>query len=184
MELTTKKIVRYTTLGLALLLIAVLLFGSFSNSEVVTAVRIKLKAGQTEPQDKTFAIIGLGKEHSLPDYRVKLAVQGAFLKIDLGTKTDTSAAGGLEFPVQEVVPVRKLQEIVILECDTVEDDELERFQPGTSRVLSGKVYDCEVVTARSLDAGLDWFFNTSLGRTIASVCVLALLLFLVMLFSR
>lgn len=144
MAVSSKKVVRNVLLGLALLLIAVFLYGSFANSTVVTAVRIKLKAGAAEPQDKTFAMLGsLGKDHVLPDYRVKLVVQGDFLKTDLGTKPDTSAANGLEFPVSEVVPLKKLQEVVILEADKVEDDVLDRVQPGSASTVSGKLYDVD-----------------------------------------
>lgn len=184
MALSAKVVVRNILLGLALLLIAAFLYGSFANSQIVTAVKIKLKPGQTEPQDKTFAMLGsLGKEHVLPDYRVKLVVQGNLLKTDLGIKQDTSAANGLEFPVSAVVPLKKLQEVVILEADKVEDDELDRVQPGSATSVSGKLYDVEIVTERSLEAGLDWFFDTSIGRTIAAIATLAVLIFLVLLFS-
>lgn len=183
MAVSTKVLVSNVLLGLALLLIAVFLYGSFANSQVVTAVRIKLKPGQAEPKEKSLALLGsLGKEHALPDYSVKLVVQGHFLKTDLGIKPDMSAANGLEFPVSAVVPLNKLQEVVILEADKVKDDELDRVQPGSAMQVSGKLYDVELVTERNLEAGLDWFFDTSLGRTLSVLAMLALLVFLALLF--
>jgi len=143
----------------------VVLFGAFSfrNSTIVTGVAIRLNEGAREHRDPT--ILGLGKEHQLPDYRVKLHVTKRFLKIDLGTKLNTSATNWLEYPVKDIVPLRHVQEVLIIEDDKMASDILERFQI-VDQTAVGKSYHCRLTTTRSFEAGMQWFFDTPVGKAI------------------
>ncbi|HEX5222004.1 MAG TPA: hypothetical protein VFZ59_20745 [Verrucomicrobiae bacterium] len=71
-------------IGLTALFVAL----SWNNSVVVKSVAIRVKEGVKEHTDHT--VLGLGAEHYLPDYRVKLQVTRRLLAVDLGTKLNTS----------------------------------------------------------------------------------------------
>ena len=78
----------YTAVGILLLVIGLIV--AFQNSLVVTGVSIKLIPGIKEHRDHSFGKIG--KEHELPDYRVKLNLHRSLSNIDLGTRLNVSAA--------------------------------------------------------------------------------------------
>ena len=157
----------------AVLLAGLFLILSWSNSLVVTAVAIRVKDGVKEHTDHT--VLGFGAEHHLPDYRVKLHVSRRFLAIDLGTKLNTSATNWLTYPVNDVVPIRRLQEVIIIEDDKVENDVLDRIQ-GSDLEMTGKDFQCRLTTARSFDAGMSWFFDTPVGKAVAVGIVLGVIL--------
>lgn len=153
----------------------VVLFGvfSFQNSTIVSSVAIQLNEGAREHRDPT--ILGLGKEHQLPDYRVKLHVTKRFLNIDLGTKLNTSATNWLEYPVKDIVPLRHVQEVLIIEDDKVVSDILERFQIVDQTAL-GKSYHCRLNVTRSFEAGMRWFFDTPVGKAVSFGIVILVVL--------
>lgn len=146
------------------LLALIFLFLSWKNSLVVTGVSIQVKAGVREHYDHS--ALGIGAEHRLPDYKIKLRVNRKFLAIDLGTKLNTSATNWIDFSIAEIVPIRHLQEILIIEDDKIESDTLDRIQP-TGDAFDGSAFHARLATGRSFDAGLNWFFNTPLGKAIS-----------------
>jgi hypothetical protein len=148
----------YTVAGVLLLVIGLMV--AFQNSLVVTCVSIKLIAGINEHRDHSFG--KLGKEHELPDYRVKLNIHRKLSNIDLGTRLDVSAAEWIDFPVSDRVYVRRLQEVIIIEDDMVKNDILDRF-PVSSSNARGTKYECKVASARTWDAGLAWFMREPSG---------------------
>jgi hypothetical protein len=160
------------------------LFGlfSFQNSSIVTSVAIRLNEGVREHRDPT--ILGLGREHQLPDYRVKLHVTKRFLNIDLGTKLNTSATNWLEYPVKDIVPLRHVQEVLIVEDDKVASDILERFQI-VDQTAQGKSYHCRLNMTRSFEAGMQWFFSTPVGKAVSiGIIILVVLIPIALLKGR
>ena len=133
---------------------------SYQNSLIVTAVSIKLKQGEKEPMDPV--VLGVGKSHELPDYKIKLRTNDRFLNIDLGTKLDTSAVNWLEFPVNEMLPRHQIQEIMILEDDTISNDLLDRIQVS-GEAGQGTHYEWKLTTSRSVEMGVRWFLDTRIG---------------------
>jgi hypothetical protein len=161
----------------------VALFGvlSFRNSTVVTSVAIRLKDGVREHQDRT--VLGVGKEHQLPDYRVKLHVTRRFLNVDLGTHLNTSATNWIEFSVKEVIPLRHVQEVLIIEDDKVVSDALERLHIA-GEMTEGKSFHCRLTTERSFEAGMNWFFNTPVGKAVSFGIALLVVLLAIALLRR
>lgn len=150
--------------GVLLLMIGLIV--AFQNSLVVTGVSIKLIPGAKEHRDHSFGKIG--KEHELPDYRVKLNVHRRLANFDLGRRLNVSAADWVEFPVSDRVYVRRLQEIIIYDDDKMENDILDRF-PISSSNGRGTKYECKITSARTLDAGLAWFVKEPAGLALLIV---------------
>ena len=130
------KRTRILILSAIVLLAGVFLFLSWQNSSALQAVSIRIKDGVKEHTDHT--ILGLGAEHRLPDYKVQLRISRKLMSIDLGTKLNVSATNWLEYPVNDLIPVRQLQEIIIVEDDKVENDLLERIQL-TGETMEGEI---------------------------------------------
>jgi hypothetical protein len=164
--------VRYVRIIIAIAIAAlavVFLALSYKNSAVVEAVSIHLKDGVTERRDPT--VLGLGREHSLPDYRVKLHVSRRLLSVDLGTRLNTSATNWIEFPVKDMVPLRQLKEILIIEDDKVANDLLDRIAVSGPEA-TGTSFQCRLTAGRSFDMGMRWFFETPVGRAIFIASIL------------
>ena len=161
----------YLCTAAGILLLVLGLFVAFQNSLVVTGVSIKLIAGIKEHRDHSFGKIG--KEHELPDYRVKLNLHRSLSNIDLGTRLNVSAAEWIDFPVSHRVYVRRLQEIIVIEDDKVENDILDRF-PVSSNNARGTKYECKIASTRTWDAGLSWFVKepSGLGLLIISLALI------------
>lgn len=162
----------YTVAGILLLIIGLIV--AYQNSLVVTGVSIKLIAGNKEHRDHSLG--KLGKEHELPDYRVKLNVHRRLANYDLGTRLDSSAVEWIEFPVSDRVYARRLQEIIIMDDDKVENDVLDRFPiSSTDANARGSKYECKITSARTWDAGLGWFVRepAGLGLLIVSLALIS-----------
>lgn len=154
---------------------------SWRNSLMLQSVSICIKEGVKENFEPP--ALGFNAPHQLPDYRVKLKLSGKFLAVDLGTKLDTSATNWLEYPVSDVVPVRRLQEVIVIEEDKLASDILERVQ-GSGPEMEGANFKYRLATARSFEVGLNWFFSTTLGKAIAIGIVIGLVLLIGQLFRR
>lgn len=160
-------------------LAALFVFLSFRNSTVVTSVAIRLKDGVQEHKDP--APLGVGKEHQLPDYRVKLHVTRRFLNIDLGVQLNTSATNWIEFLVKDAVPLQHLQEVLIIEDDKVVNDVLDRLHVNGDRA-EGRSFQCRLNVERSFEAGMGWFFDTPIGKAVSAGIAIFVVLFLISLF--
>lgn len=168
--------------GIGIILFAGLfLVLSWTNALVITSVSIRIKDGVKEHTDHT--LLGIGVEHQLPDYRVKLHLSRRFLATDLGTKLNTSATNWLVYPINDIVPLRQFQELIIIEDDKLENDILDRIQ-GAGLEMTGKDFQCRLTATRSFDAGMNWFFNTPLGKAVAAGIVIGVALLIVSLFRR
>lgn len=165
----------YLSTAAGLLLLIIGLFVAFQNSAVVTGVSIKLLGGSKEHRD--FSVGKIGKEkHALPDYRVKLNVHRRLAHIDLGTRLNVSAADWIDFPVSDRIYARRLQEIIIIDDDKVENDVLDRFPvSSTNAYARGSKYECKITSVRTWDAGLGWFVRepAGLGLLIVSLALIS-----------
>lgn len=162
----------YTVAGILLLIIGLIV--AYQNSLVVTGVSIKLIPGTKEHRDHSFG--KLGQKQELPDYRVKLNVHRRLSNIDLGTRLNVSAADWIDFPVSDRVYVRRLQEVIIIDDDKVENDILDRFPVSSSNAAArGTKYECKITSARTWDAGLRWFVRepAGLGLLIVSLALIS-----------
>jgi hypothetical protein len=167
---------------LAVVLLAALFLAlSWKNSAVVTVVSIRIKEGVREHTDHT--LMGFGAEHHLPDYKVKIRVNRRFLNIDLGTKLNTSATNWLDYPVNDIVPARNLQEIMVIEEDKVESDMLDRIQVA-GETLEGSNFQARLTGDRSFDAGMKWFFDTPFGKAVSAGIAVGIILLIAGLFKR
>ena len=146
---------------------------SWQNSLAVTSVSIRLKEGQREKTDHS--VPGLGSEHRLPDYKVKVRVNRRLLAIDLGTRLNTSATNWLKFAINDLIPARHLQEVIIVEDDTVENDVVDRIQ-GSGLERDGALFQCRLTTKRDFEVGMNWFFSTPVGKSITATFIIVLLL--------
>jgi hypothetical protein len=164
------KYLKLLALPLAVVILAALfIVMSILNSDIVTEVSIRIREGGKEKLD--FTLLGLGKQHALPDYKVKLNAKKRFLAIDLGTKLDTSAKDWITWPVHDVIPLRQLQEVIIIDDDKLANDLVDRIQiTGPSSV--GTAFECRVTTSKSFDAGMAWFFGTPVGKAVSTGIVL------------
>jgi hypothetical protein len=162
-------------------LAAVFVVLSYQNSTVVETVAIRLKEGAVERRDPS--ALGFGKEHALPDYRVKLHVSRRFLSVDLGTRLNTSATNWIEFPVKDIVPLRLVQELLIIEDDKVENDLLERLPVSGPNVM-GRSFECRLAVTHSFETGMRWFFDTPVGKAISIAGILLMVMLPITLVRR
>lgn len=164
--------VRLILLLLLVGFVAVFLVLSWKNAVAVESISIRVKEGQREHLDHS--LLKLGADQKLPDYNVKLRVTRRLLALNLGTRLNTSATNWLEFAVNERIPARDLQEIIISEDDTVENDELDRIQVR-GEVWEGTAFQAQVKTGRSFEIGMNWFFSTPIGKAMLVAFILVLL---------
>lgn len=172
---------RLIIIVVVVLLAALFLGLSWKNALVVKSVAFQVKADVREHTDHT--LLGLGAAHHLPDYRVKLRVSRRFLDLDLGTKLNTSATNWLEYPVNDIVPLRRVQEVIIIEDDKMENDILERIQ-GASPEMEGSQFRYRLTATRSFDEGMNWFFATPVGKALAAGIIIGVALLILGLFRR
>lgn len=133
------------------------------NSDTIISVKVTLNKGVKEVKDHS--LLGIGKAHAKPDYRLKIRMDRKM--IDCGTMLNTSAVDGITFPVKAMVPIKKASEILLIEDDKLENDLLERVLiDGT--IIDGQKYRFEIETDYRFETGLQWFFlETAVGKAIA-----------------
>jgi len=129
------------------------------------------------------SLAGFGSAHRLPDYKVKLRVSRRLLAIDLGTRLDTSATNWLEFAVSDIVPLRHVQEVIIIEDDKVENDPLDRIQ-GNQLEQQGRAFQRRLTVDRSFEVGMKWFFSTPIGEAVTIALVVLILALTAQAFRR
>lgn len=165
-----RQIKLYCFIFLGVLLIFFIALSAM-NSQGITAIKIKLKDGVEEVRDRT--LLGVDNTRALPDYQLKLNTSDGWK--ELGTKRNTSAVQWLEYPVKQATPLRSAIELQIIEDDRIKYDVLEQVQiPGES--FSGRRFEYELVTERSFEAGMRWFFDTPFGKAIAAGIAIAVII--------
>jgi hypothetical protein len=163
------------------LLAALFLSLAWRNSVALTSVSIRVKDGVKEHMDHT--LLGLGAEHRLPDYKVQLRINHRMFPANLGTKLNTSATNWLHYAVNDLVPLRTVQEVVIVEEDKMENDVLERIQV-TDREIEGADFRVRLATTRSFEIGMNWFFKTPMGKAVSIGIAVGIVAFIISLMRR
>ena len=78
------------------------------------------------------------------------------------------------FAVNDLVPARHLQEVIIVEDDKVENDILDRIL-GSGLERDGASFQCRMETRRNFEVGMNWFFATPVGKAITAAFIIVLL---------
>ena len=152
---------RLTFAGLVAVLAIFFFVGVAINRTAMTAVKVQLKPGAEEPGDHH--VLGVGAKDKLPDYEVRFRTGDEWRTI--GVRRNTSAAGGLEFPLKEPWPLRKVEELQLVETDHLENDILEQFPVNEGKIV-GKAFEFEIAHAESWNAGAQWFWDSMIGKAI------------------
>ncbi|HEX7901488.1 MAG TPA: hypothetical protein VF950_27260 [Planctomycetota bacterium] len=156
-------------------LLAVLVLGSaiaaFFNSERLDAVTVRFTGPGAEPKD--VHIPGRDKDDVKPDYRLDIVRDRG--RDSCGPIWDTSAAAGIRFVVPGDFPLRDARELVLVENDTVSDDDPVTRVAFAPPRMSANGFAFDVESSRSFALGLFWFLGTPVGLVIALVAILVLL---------
>ena len=159
---------------LVLVLAFALVAGAVLNSERLDTVTVRFQGPGEEVRDARLP--GADPEDALPDYRLDIVhTEGRFRA---GTWPNQSAAEGLVFTVAEDIPLRQVQELVLVEDDRLKDDPLVRVQ-HTDQTMSAKGYTFTTSASRSMAVGLGWFFATAVGKAILAGITLAVVILIV-----
>jgi hypothetical protein len=153
-----KQFTSWFTLGIVLLALF-FMAGVAMNRNAMTTVAVQLKPGVEEPGDHH--ILGIGADDKLPDYELRFRDGDDWHSV--GLHPNQSAADGLEFPLKNPWPLRRVEEIQFIENDHLENDVLEQL-PVQAGKLSGKAFEFEIVEASSWTAGAQWFWDTAIGK--------------------
>jgi hypothetical protein len=171
--MSTWKIVQFSAGLLLVLLVAVFALGCLTNADAITQVRMRLLDGKQEPSDHH--LLGIGDEDRLPDYSLRIRAGNQWNQV--GTRLNTSAKQWLSFPLAEGIPVRRAFEVQVVEDDKLENDILEQL-PISGTQFAGDMFEFDISTERSTKVGMEWFFDTPVGKaisvgiTIAVICLL------------
>jgi hypothetical protein len=151
------------------------LVGAALNRTALTAVVVQLRPGVEEPGDHH--LLGVGAKDKLPDYELSFRTRQDGWQT-LGEHRNTSAKDGLEFRLSEPYPLRKVEELRLVEDDHLENDVLEQLAV-TGNNLVGKAFDLKIQTTESWAAGAQWFWDSPIGKAILagiSIAVVILIL--------
>ncbi len=163
--------------GFMLILMLIFVIASFLNATAIVSIKVILKKDAIEPKDHS--IFGIGRSKKAPDY--KLLIRKGKRWFDCGTLLNTSAKQGIIFPVKPYIPVRQAVELRLIEDDKIKNDELERL-PIKANILQGHRYTFEIKTKKSLNAGLQWFFSTPIGKAASFGISLSIVIIIVLFF--
>jgi hypothetical protein len=164
------KLVKFVCLALAILLVAVFAAGSLMNADAITQVRVQLLPGKEEPGDHH--LLGIGEEDRLPDYSIRIRTMDHWQQI--GTRLNTSAGHGISFPLAAPISLRQASELQLIEDDKLENDVLEQL-PISGTTFAGERFEFEISTERSSKAGMEWFFDTPVGKAISAGITIAVI---------
>jgi hypothetical protein len=167
------RFARYAAGALSILLFVAFAIGCLLNATAITEVRMRLKPGAEEPGDHH--LLGIGEKEKLPDYRLSIRTKDGWEEV--GTRLNTSAAGWLGFPLGSGLPARRALELQLIEDDKVENDILEQL-PIRGTAFSGKQFDFTIATRQSFESGMEWFFDTPIGKAISLGITIAVAVFI------
>jgi len=157
-----RKKLTLTAASVVGVLALVFLVLSAINSEGIDSVTVTFVGPGDEVRDNV--VLGIGKEDERPDYRLDI-VHGQG-RHRCGTVLNRSAAEGITFTVADDISISRVQELVLVEDDKLQDDTVARVQPSGETISAGG-YRFDVTTSRSFKVGLDWFFSTEVGKAIS-----------------
>ena len=173
-----RRRIRFPALGLFAACALACAVIAFLNSERLDVVTVRFTGPGAEPKD--VQVLGLGKDHVKPDYRLDVVhAKGTYV---FDTVWDTTAAGGIRFAVSGLIPLREVRELVLIEKDSVSDDDPVTRVAFTSGPMSSSGYVFSVESSRSFELGFKEFMRSPVG-TVLIIVALVLLLLIVATFS-
>ncbi len=152
--------------------LGVLTWGLLANSYRVASVTVAPRADFNERFD-----LGLpGSKDRLPDYRLEIKSTAGSSWIDCGTFMNRQIGEGLTWTVKNLVPIRELIEMRMLETDIATMNDTIDQTAYSGQTSSGPYVQFIVESEFSLDAGYDWVFDHPLGQ--AFIVALAAIVFI------
>lgn len=152
---------------------------AISKSTGLVAVKVTALNAAKEPVDHPIPLVK--RKEALPDYELVLMLRDR-RKVELGTKPDKSAAGGLEWRLNDPVSVANVTSVRLREQDKFMDDAVAEVQLSGDTVTENG-YRFDFTTERSAAVGLASFFETPIGKAIVGAFFVAVLLMLVSAFA-
>ncbi|QDT80711.1 hypothetical protein Mal35_41850 [Gimesia maris] len=144
-------------------------------SECLTQVKVTALDAAAEPRDHDLPLIR--QKEALPDYELLIITQER-IGVKLGAKPDTSAVKGLVWKLNQPIGIHDIVGIRLQDQDKLISDALVEVPFSRDPVVAGN-YRFEFQTVYSVQVGVQSFFQTPIGLTIAFAFVIAVLLILV-----
>ena len=115
-------------------------------------------------------ILGLGKAHELPDYRLQI-VDRYNVRQNLQTFENSTAADGLTWTCEEPYPMATARRLRLVDVDQVDNDFIDEVAIEGEQ-FSSELYRYDVEYTRSIKAGLFFFlFSTPVGWILLALFV-------------
>ncbi|QDU04696.1 hypothetical protein V6x_44260 [Gimesia chilikensis] len=147
-------------------------------SEGLTQVKVTALDAGKEPRDHGIPL--LKQKEALPDYEVQIVTQDLF-NHKLGARPNQSATDGLVWNLSSPVAIHEIVGIRLLDQDQLVSDTLVEV-PFSRQPIEIENYRLEIQTAHSAAVGVNSFFRSPLGVTIATAFVLAIIVICIGLF--
>jgi hypothetical protein len=146
--------------ALIVLVVALSITLSIINSQAISSITITALQEHKEPRDA--AIIGLGSERVLPDYRLEILCRDG-QTVDLGKIPNQSAVDGLTWRCNEITPRSMASALRLIDADPLEPDVVEEVTITANAMVSDN-YLYQVNVTRSFCVGSKYFlFSTPVG---------------------
>lgn len=163
----TLRVCLFVIIGSVLACIAL----AASRSSGLTAVAVSAIDSESEPRDHNIPFV---KQHdALPDYKIIVLLESG-RSINLGTRPNTSAVNGLTWRPAKPIAVSIISGVRLLDDDKLVSDVIAEVPLKTDKATSGN-YRFKFTTAYSFSAGIDAFFQTGIGKAIATAFTIAIL---------
>jgi len=162
-----------TKIGVALVVLSVSVCAivAFNRSRALVAVTVTAIDPAQEPSDHDIPF--LKRDEALPDYALYLLDDNGNARF-LGVKPNESAENGLSWTLDEPRSISLISTVRLTEKDKLISDELAEVHI-TSDTVETDQYRFEFQVNRSFAAGVDGFFRTPIGMTIAIAIGIAVL---------
>jgi hypothetical protein len=140
----------------------------------LTRIKVTAIDADAEPRDHQLPLFK--QKQALPDYQVLVILrEGGYL--NLGTKPDRSAVGGLDWSLGSPVSLSDIASIRLQDDDKLVSDVVAEVQIDGEEVADGN-YRFEFHTQRSIEVGIQSFFQTAIGKAILAAFFVAVFLML------
>ena len=168
-RMTPSQVISRVLAALILVVVVVSIALSFFNSQAISSITVTALHEGKEPRDAT--LMGVGKEQSLPDYRLEV-IDRNDAAFDLGTIPNQSAVAGLTWKCKETIPRHIAVAVRLIDADPLEPDIVEKVAI-TEPTMASDNYRYQVHYTRSFRVGTIYFlFSTPVGWFLVGLVVL------------
>lgn len=144
----------------------------------LTQITVTALDGESEPRDHKIPFVK--QKESLPDYELKLVLSGG-QTLRLGAKVNVSAVDGLTWHLPDPVSVAEIATVHLQEQDKIVSDAIAEVELTGDTVVD-RGYRFDFATERSFSIGVESFFATPIGKSIAAGFFIAVLMMLASIF--